>query len=293
MVFQRFVALFTDPELGDHRQVNEGERHQRAEVNQRRRRDEVEFNRQQRNCANQQHVPRRSPPFRMHVAEEARREHAVAAHHVHQAGNARVRGHAGRQYGDAGENQHAPLEGFARHVQHDFRLRCVRILKARDIREVQLQEVGSADKDQAANQRGQEDSLRDHALCVFGLFRQRRDTVEAEEREAQNGRAGNHRHHVRAFRPERTGAGQRARAFAVHNAVDNQANNHRHDAHLQDNDQGVEVRHGLDAAQVGDGHKGHQRDNEDPRWNRRHQRFKVNFRQQNVDHRHEQVVQQR
>lgn len=59
------------------------------------------------------------------------------------------------------------------------------ILKARDIREVQLQEVGSADKDQAANQRGQEDSLRDHALCVFGLFRQRRDTVEAEERSTE------------------------------------------------------------------------------------------------------------
>ena len=204
-----------------------------------------------------------------------------------------MRGHAGRQYGNAGENQHAPLEGFTRNIQHDFRLRCVRILKARDIREVQLQEVGSPDKDQAANQRRQEDSLRDHALCVFGFFRQRRDTVEAEKREAENGRTGNHRHHVRAFRPERTGAGQRARAFAVHNAVDNQANNHRYDTHLQDNDQGVEVRHGLNAAQVGDGHKGHQRNNEDPRRNGRHQRFKVNFCQQNVDHRHEQIVQQR
>jgi hypothetical protein len=150
----------------------------------------------------------------MHVAEEARREHAVAAHHVHQTRNACVRGHTGRQYGDAGENQHAPLEGFTRHVQHDFRLRRIRIFKARDIREVQLQEVGGTDKDQAANQRGQEDA--------FGITRSaslvssdRKRCRQSREREAQDGRTGNHRHHVRAFRPERTRAGQRARAFAV------------------------------------------------------------------------------
>ena len=229
----------------------------------------------------------------MYVAEETGREHAIAAHDVHQTRNACMCGHAGSQHGHAGEDQHAPLEGFTRDVQHNFRLRCVRIFKARDIREIELQEVRGTDENQAANQRSQEDSLRNHALSVFGLFRQRRDAIEAQEREAQNGRTGNHRHHVRPFRPERTGAGQCACAFAVHHAVDNQANNHRHDPHLQDNDQGVEVCYGLDAAQVRDGHKGHQRDNEDPRRNGRHQRFKVNFGQQNVDHRHEQIVQQR
>ena len=201
--------------------------------------------------------------------------------------------HTGRQNGHAGENQHAPLEGFTRHIQHDFRLRGIRILKARDIREVQLQEVRGTDEYQAANQRRQEDSLRDHALCIFGLFRQRRDTVKAQEREAQNRCSGNHWHDVCAFRPERTRAGQRTRTFTVRNAVDDQANNHRHNAHLQDYNQGIEVCHGLDAAQVGDGHKGHQRDNKDPRRYGRHQRFKINFCQQDVDHRHEQVVQQR
>ncbi|SAE36664.1 Uncharacterised protein [Enterobacter cloacae] len=76
------------------------------------------------------------------------------------------------------------------------------------------------------------------------------------------------------------------------NAVDDQPNDNRNNPHLKDHDQGVEVSHGLDAAQVRDGHKGHQRHNEDPRRYGRYQRFEVNFCQQNVDHRHEQVVQQ-
>ncbi|MNL36309.1 hypothetical protein D3C87_1583830 [compost metagenome] len=95
MVFQRFVALFTDPELRDHGEVNKGERHQRTEVNQRRCCYQVKFNRQQRDRADQQHVPRWGTPFRMNITEEARREHTVTTHHVHQTRNACVGSHTG------------------------------------------------------------------------------------------------------------------------------------------------------------------------------------------------------
>ena len=122
MIFQRLVALLTDPELRNHRQVNEGKRHQRTKVNQRRRHHQVEVNRQQRNRADQDDVHRRSAPGRVHVAEEAFREHAVAAHNVHQTRHASVRRHTGRQYGDGGEDQRANLEGFTCHVEHNFRL---------------------------------------------------------------------------------------------------------------------------------------------------------------------------
>ena len=81
-----------------------------------------------------------------------------------------MRRHTGRQYGNGGEDQRANLERFTRNIQHDFWLRSVRILKARNIREVQLQQIGGDDKDQATNQRGQENRTRDHALSVFGFF---------------------------------------------------------------------------------------------------------------------------
>src|SRR5690606_22014405 len=110
---------------------------------------------------------RRRTPGWVNVAEEAFREYAVTTHYVHQTCNACVRGHAGCQYRDGGEDQRANLERFTRHVEHNFWLRGIRILKARDIREVQLQEVGRKDKDQTTNQRRQEDSTRDNTLCIL------------------------------------------------------------------------------------------------------------------------------
>ena len=81
-----------------------------------------------------------------------------------------MRRHTGRQYGNGRENQRADLEELTGNIQHDFRLRSIWILKARNIREVQLQQIGGDDKDQATNQRGQENRTRDHALSVFGFF---------------------------------------------------------------------------------------------------------------------------
>ena len=172
MVFQRFVTLLADPELGDYRQVNEGKRHQRTKVNQRGRRHQVEVNGEQSDSANQQHVPCRGAPFRVHITEETGREYAVTAHDVHQTRNACVRSHAGCQYGNGREHQNAELEGFTCHIQHDFRLGRVGLFKARNVREIELQKVRSADKNQTADKRRQEDGFRDHALCVFRFFRQ-------------------------------------------------------------------------------------------------------------------------
>ena len=293
MIFQRLVTLFTDPELRDNRQVNKGERHQRTEVNQRRCHHQVKVNRQKRDRTDQDNVHRRGTPGWMHVAEEAFREYAIAAHYVHQTRNACMRGHTGRQYGDGGEDQRADLERFTRHVQHNFRLRRIRILEARDIREVQLQEIGRENKDQTANQRRQEDGTRNYALCIFGFFRQVADPVKTGKGEAQNGCPGNHRDHMRITRPERLAARQGARAFAVEYAVNHHAKNNRNQDNLKHNDNGVKVGDRLDAAQVKGRHKGHQRHDEHPRGNRRHQRFKIDFCQQNVDHRREQIVEQR
>ena len=147
VILQRLITLLTDPELRNHRQVTEGKRDQRAKVNQRRRHHQVKINRQQRDRPDQDDVHRWRTPFRMNVTEEAFREYAVAPHYVHQARYACMRRHTGSQYGDSREDQRAHLEGFTRHVQHDFRLRRIRIFKARDIREVQLQEIGCKDED--------------------------------------------------------------------------------------------------------------------------------------------------
>ena len=197
MIFQRLITLFADPELGDHRQVNKGERDQRTEVNQRRCHYQVKVDRQKCNRADQNDVHRRGTPGWMNVAEEAFREYAVTTHHIHQTRNACMRSHTGRQYGDGGEDQRANLERFTRNIEHNFRLRRIRILEARDIREVQLQEIGREDKDQTANQRRQENSTRDHALCILGFLRQVADPVKAGKGEAENGCPGNHRDHMR------------------------------------------------------------------------------------------------
>ncbi len=232
MIFQRFITLLTDPELRNHRQVNKGKRDQRAKVNQRRRHHQVKINRQQRDRPDQDDVHRWRTPFRMNVTEEVFREYAVAPHYVHQARYACMRSHTGSQYGDSREDQRAHLEGFTRHVQHDFRLRRIRIFKARDIREVQLQEIGCKDEDQAANQRGQENRTRDHALSIFGLFRQVTDAVKAGKGEAQDRRSRNHRDNVRIAGPERTGARQRTGAFAFKYAINHHAQNDRNQHHL-------------------------------------------------------------
>ena len=89
-IFPGFVKALPPPEVIKHRQVNEGERHQRAKVNQRRGGDQVEEQRRQRDDAHHDHVQRRSPPFWMDIAENALRENVIAAHDVQQARNAGV-----------------------------------------------------------------------------------------------------------------------------------------------------------------------------------------------------------
>ncbi len=151
------------------------------------------------------------------------------------------------------------------------------MLEACDVREVELQEVRCRDKDHTTNQRGQENSARNGAFCIFGLFRQRTDAIKAEEREAEYRRTGNHRHHMRILRPEWT---------AAHRG------NPDHDNHLQHHNHTVEVGDGFDALEVRERHKPDQQHHKNPRRDARHQRFEIVFSQQDVDHRHEQVVQQ-
>ena len=98
---------------------------------------------------------------------------------------------------------------------------------------------------------------------------------------------------MRITRPERLAARQSARAFTVEHTVNHHAEDHGNQYNLKHNDNGVKVGNGLDAAKVEGRHKGHQRHDEHPGWNRWHQRFKINFCQQNVDHRREQIVEQR
>ena len=98
---------------------------------------------------------------------------------------------------------------------------------------------------------------------------------------------------MRIARPERTSARQRTRAFTFHYAINIRAQDHGDQHYLQHDDYSVEVRYGFQTTQVKGGHKGHQRHHKHPRWDGRHQSFKIDFRQQNVDHRREQIVEQR
>jgi hypothetical protein len=88
---------------------------------------------------------------------------------------------------------------------------------------VMPQEVSCKDEDHAADQRGQENRTRDHALCIFGFFRQVADAVKAGKGEAQDCRPGNHRDNMRIARPEWTSARQRTSAFTFKYAINNHA----------------------------------------------------------------------
>ncbi len=71
---------------------------------------------------------------------------------------------------------------------------------------------------------------------------------------------------------------QRARAFTVRNTVNDQTHNNRNNTHLQNNNQGAEVRHGLNAARrLEMVIKATKRNNKEPRRYGRYQRFEVNF----------------
>ena len=95
------------------------------------------------------------------------------------------------------------------------------------------------------------------------------------------------------LRDERTAAEQGTGAFALRDAMHHQAEEDHHDGDLDDHDAGVQVGHQVDATQVEQGHHGDQCHNEDPRRDAGEDRFQVNFGQQNVDHRHKQIIKQR
>ncbi len=75
--------------------------------------------------------------------------------------------------------------------------------------------------------------------------------------------------------------------------MSNQADEDQDDGNLNGHDQAVEVGDQIDAAQVQQRHDGHQTEDEVGRGNTGKQRRQVDLGQQHVDHRHEQIIEQR
>ncbi len=78
------ASLLAHIELGDHRQIDKGEGHQGTKVDQGQGDIQIEGDRRQRHATHQHHVDRRRAPARMDIAEEALRQHGIAAHHIEQ-----------------------------------------------------------------------------------------------------------------------------------------------------------------------------------------------------------------
>ena len=91
---------------------------------------------------------------------------------------------------------------------------------------------------------------------------------------------------------ERTAAHQGASPFTVVDAPRHQADKEGDDGQLDHHDQTVEVGDQIDAAQVQEGHHGHQTEDEHPGLDAREHGGQVDLGQQNIDHRHEHVVEQ-
>ena len=196
MILEGLVALLAHPELTDHRQVDEAERHQCAEVDQRQCGIQIKRHGGEGQTAHHQHVDGRSAVFRVDVAKHPLRDHAVTPHHVEDARHTGVSRHAGGQYRDRGADQHHGLEEGAANVEGDLRQYRIRMLEAGEAREVELQAVRDHHEDDAADKGSQHDRLGDHLAGVRGLFGEGAQTVKAQEREAEDGRTGKERYQL-------------------------------------------------------------------------------------------------
>ena len=87
-------------------------------------------------------------------------------------------------------------------------------------------------------------------------------------------------------------AHQGAGPFTVTQAPGDEAEEGEDDGDLDEHDEAVEVRHQLDATQVQEGHHGHQAEDEDPGIDAGEHGGQVDLGQEDVDHRHEHVVEQ-
>ncbi|MNZ51425.1 hypothetical protein D3C78_692390 [compost metagenome] len=228
----------------------------------------------------------------MQAAEVAARDDIIAAHHVQQARDTGLRSQARGQGVDEGAADKDRLEQLATDIQSNFRQGGFVILEAVHGREKRLDVERHDDEHQAADQRDEEDRPRDDLLGILGFLRQSGDRVEAQEREAQNGGASDQGVEVGVCTGKRQQAPGRAQAFAAVQAAYGQVDEHADNDRLDGHEQGVEVGHQVDATDVDQAHDRHEADHPGPgRYFREHHR-EVEFGQQGVDHRQQQVVEQ-
>ncbi|MNI39879.1 hypothetical protein D3C73_940720 [compost metagenome] len=97
---------------------------------------------------------------------------------------------------------------------------------------------------------------------------------------------------MRIFADEGLQAPYRPQSFTVVQATYHQEDKHHNDCHLGQYEQGIEVGHQIDAFQVDGGNDNHKAHHPYPRRHFREQRSQVNFRQQGIDHRQEQIIEQ-
>lgn len=166
-------------------------------------------------------------------------------------------------------------------------------MEARHGRKVGLDEIRHGDEHHATDQRGEEDRPRDGLGRVAGFFGQAGDRVEAQEREAQDGRTGSQCTQVRLVVGERQQAPGGAQPFTLAQAAHAQVDEHGDDRHLHAHEQQVEVRHQVYAAHVDQADQADEADHPYPlRYFGEHGR-EVQLGQQRVDHWQQQVIQQR
>ncbi len=185
------------------------------------------------------------------------------------------------------------LEQLAAYVERNLRQRRVRLLKTPHRREKELNKKRGRDENHAAVERRQKNRARNGLACIRRLFRQRRYGVETEKRKTDDGRPGDNRQQLRVFADKRLNRPDGACALALMQAMDHKKNKHRDDSHLHRDEQRVEVRHQVDAFQVRERHDAHIEHHPDPLRHVREHRGEIELRQQDVDHRQEQIIEQR
>jgi len=164
-------------------------------------------------------------------------------------------------------------------------------METRHGREVGLDEVRHGDEHHATDQGGEEDRPRDGLARVAGFFGQASDGVKAQEREAQDGRAGGQCAELGLTVGERDQAPGRAKPFTVVQATHAQVDEHGDDRHLHAHEQQVEVRHQVHAAHVDQADEGHESGYPHPCGYFREHCREVQLGQQGIDHWQQQVIQ--
>ena len=115
-------------------------------------------------------------------------------------------------------------------------------------------------EDQSTVQRGKKNGFWNGVRSIWRLFREGRYRVKAEKREADNGRAGDNRNQMRILTDKRLQRPDGPDPFAFVQPLHHEENKHHDDRHLHQDKQGIEVRHQVNAFQIGRGkdrHKQH------------------------------------